>query len=84
MFNRFLDIFLAALLFAFLLPLLAWYAIKAALNSRRDGSTRAAISKIDLAGIDLLRRQFAVEFNFERAIEAYEDLIDSTFVEGRP
>lgn len=82
MFDRILDVVFAVLLFTFLLPFLAWYAILAPSNSRRGRSTRSAISKIDLAGIGLLKRQFAAEFNFERAIEAYEDLIDATFAEG--
>ena len=60
--------------------MLAWNAILA-LNSMRSRSTHTSIPKIDLAGIGPLKRQFAGEFNFERAIEAYEDLIDSTFAE---
>ncbi|MGC1463975.1 MAG: hypothetical protein WA802_17375 [Terracidiphilus sp.] len=77
MFDRFLNFFLAALLLAFFLPLLAWYSIRATLDSRRSRPNRSELSEIGR-----LKRQIAAEFNFERAIEAYEELIDSTFAEG--
>ena len=83
LFNRFLDVLLAALLVAFFLPSVAWYAVVAGISSMRGRSTRSAISQMDFAGIGLLKRQFAGEFNFERAIDAYEELIDSTFAGGR-
>ncbi len=78
MFDRFFDLLLVALLLTFFLPLLAWYSILAKLDSRRSHRNR-----FELFEISLLKRQITGEFNFERAIEAYEDLIDSTFAEGR-
>ncbi len=78
MLDRCLDILLAALLLTFFLPLLAWYSVLARLDSLRSRSNRSELFKMSL-----LKRQIAGELSFERAIEAYEDLIDSTFAEGR-
>jgi hypothetical protein len=72
------DLGFAALLLTFFLPLLVWYSILASLESRRSGSNRSQLFKIDL-----FNPRIAGEFCSERAIEAYEDLIDSTFAEGR-
>lgn len=79
MLDRCVDSLVAALLLAFFIPLLAWYFIRNAIDSRRSSTNRAELFKIDL-----LERQIAGQFQFERAIEAYEELIDSTFAEGRP
>jgi hypothetical protein len=57
--------------------LLAWYSILAAFESRRTAFNRTRISAA------YLFKQTVGEFNFERAIEAYEELIDSILVEGR-
>jgi hypothetical protein len=61
------------------IPVLALQSIPGRLrfgaaHLRRTKSTRIAS----------LKKQIASEFNFERAIEAYEELIDATFAEGRP
>lgn len=79
MFDRRLDVFAAALLLVFLLPLIAWHAIRAGLRSWTKIFHRSQTA--NLAG---LRQLFACEFHFERAIEAYEELIDSTYAGGRP
>jgi hypothetical protein len=76
--DRFVDFLLMALILGFLLPLLGWYSILAGWDSVRAGRHRRKV-----AGVDLFKQQIAGEFNFERAIEAYEELIDSTFAEGR-
>ena len=78
MLDRCFDLLLAALLLIFFLPLLAWYSVLARLDSWRSRSNQSELFKISL-----LKRQIAGELSFERAIEAYEDLIDSTFAEGR-
>jgi hypothetical protein len=77
MLDRCADVLQAALLLSYFLPLLAWYSILAAYESRRAVSKRSRVS----AAYHF--KQTAGEFNFERAIEAYEELIDSTFAEGR-
>ena len=75
------DLLLEGLLVTFFLPLLTWYSIQAASHSRRAGFGRARIFKAGLF------RQSVGEFNFEHAIEAYEELIDeligATFAGGR-
>jgi hypothetical protein len=76
--DRFVDLLFAALLVTFFLPLLGWYSILAGWDSVRAGLNRRKVS-----GVELFKQQIAGEFNFERAIEAYEELIDSTFAEGR-
>ena len=76
--DRFVDFLLMALILGFLLPLLGWYSILAGWDSVRAGRHRRKVS-----GIDFFKQQIAGEFDFERAIEAYEELIDSTFAEGR-
>ena len=78
MLDRCLNVLFAALLLAYFLPLLAWYFIRAALDS-----TRADSNRDELFRIDFLRRQIAGQFSFEHAIEGYEELIDSTCAEGR-
>jgi hypothetical protein len=72
------DAVLAASLLLFFLPLLAWTSIPGGLHLGRDRRHRTKT-----AGNNLLKKQITAEFNFERAIEAYEELIDSTFAEGR-
>jgi hypothetical protein len=76
--DRLVDLLLSALIFTFFLPLLGWYSILAGWDSVRAGLNRRKVS-----GVDYFKQQIAGEFNFERAIEAYEELIDSTFAEGR-
>jgi hypothetical protein len=75
LFYRSLDAVCAALLPVFFLPLLAWYSIRAKLDFRGEPA--------EIAEIGLLKKQIVSEFNFERAIEAYEELIDSTFAKGQ-
>jgi hypothetical protein len=76
--DRCLDAIVAALLLVLFVPVLVWYSIRAGLRSRAAIFHRAKSSRIAN-----LEQQIAGEFNFELAIEAYEDLIDSTFAEGR-
>lgn len=76
--DRCANLLLAALLLAFFLPLLGWYSILAGLDSVSAGLNRRKPS-----GVDLFKQHAAGEFNFERAIESYEELIDSTFAEGQ-
>ena len=76
--DRFVDFLLMALILGFLLPLLGWYSILAGWDSVRAGLNCRKVSEVEL-----FKQQIAGEFNFERAIEAYEELIDSTFAEGR-
>jgi hypothetical protein len=76
--DRCLDAVTAALLLVLCVPVFAWCSICAEVRSsvpalQRDKSPRTRN----------LQQQIAGEFNFERAIEAYEDLIDSTFAEER-
>lgn len=74
---------LAALLLAFLLPLLAWRIVLASASTLaarlRDGS---AGNPAQRQRLNLLKQQLVGEFAFDRAIEAYEYLIDSTYAEG--
>lgn len=79
MFDRCVDAVVAALLLVALLPSLAWYSLRAGLRSRA-----AAFHRAQPARIAALKQQIAGEFNFEHAIEAYEDLIDATLAESRP
>jgi hypothetical protein len=76
--NRAWDAVLAASLLFFFLPLLACYSILGGLHLGRDRRDHTKTARINL-----LKKQIAGEFNFECAIEAYEELIDSTFAEGR-
>ena len=78
MLHRFVDLFSEALFVVFFLPLLAWYSIQDWMNARHRSLSRR---RILTAG---LFRQSVGEFNFEHAIEAYEELIDFTFAGGRP
>jgi hypothetical protein len=75
--DRFVDLLHSSLLLAFFLPVLVWYFIRSRSSSRRADSNRTERSKVDL-----LKRRIAGQFSFERAIEAYEELIDETFAEG--
>jgi hypothetical protein len=83
--DRCSDATLAALLLALSLPLLAWYLILAGFDSLRSAATRRQFNRgyKTLGHPGLLKPQFVGEFAFERAIEAYEHLIDSTCAEGR-
>ena len=83
MFSRLLDVLLVVLIVVFFLPSLAWHAGAARVNFLRARSTRLAHSQADPATVGLRKPKSAPEFNFERAIHAYEELIDSTSAEGR-
>ncbi len=76
MVSRSVDSFLEGLLITFFLPLLAWYSIQAPSDSLRAGLGRARVLKHDIF------RQTVGEFNFEHAIEAYEELIDELIDAG--
>jgi hypothetical protein len=78
-FDHCLDSALAALIFS--LSLLVFSSIFAKLKS----VTRAILSRLCMGRNPnkLLKLQFSDEFDFERAIEAYEGLIDSTLANRR-
>jgi hypothetical protein len=80
-FDHCLDSALAALLLIFSLSLLVFSSIFAKLKS----VTRAILSRLCMGRNPnkLLKLQFSDEFDFERAIEAYEGLIDSTLANRR-
>lgn len=77
MLDRLVDLLHSSLLLAFFLPVLVWYFIRAQLNSRRADPYRAGRSQVDR-----FKRRIAGQFSFDRAIEAYEELIDETFAAG--
>lgn len=87
MLDRYSDAKLAALLLAFSLPLLAWYLIRAGFDFLRTLTARRLFGRgfktLGQPALGLLKPQFVGEFAFDRAIEAYENLIDSTYAEGR-
>jgi len=82
-FDHCLDSALAALLLVFSLSLLVFSSILAKLKS----VTRAILRRLCVGRrsnrYELLKLQFSDEFDFERAIEAYEGLIDSTLANRR-
>ena len=78
MVSRLLDLCLDVLFITFLLPSLAWYLVQTSICSSRNGFGPAMLLKTGVF------RKSVGEFNFEHAIEAYEELIDSTFAGGRP
>lgn len=77
MLYRLVNSVLEGLLASFFFPLLAWYAAKETLHDWRarfvDGWPQGTRRF----------RQSVGETNFEHAIEAYEELIDSTCAEQR-
>lgn len=86
MLDRCVKVSFAVLLLAVTLPLLAWYVLLAGLDSAYTAIRRRASRRRNLVGsfrVGRLNQQFAGEFAFDRAIEAYEYLIDSTYGEGR-
>lgn len=83
MLERLIDVVAACFLIAFSLPLLVTYSILAWLGSM-------ALTILGLRGDGprsgrpvWLKRPSAGEFEFEHAIEAYEELIDLTLAEMR-
>jgi hypothetical protein len=82
--ERSVDIAFAGLLLAFSLPLLAFYSVLAKLDSASPAPFRRLRMGRRLSPIETLNLQFAEEFGFEHAIEAYEQLIDSTLASRRP
>jgi lipopolysaccharide/colanic/teichoic acid biosynthesis glycosyltransferase len=83
-FNRSVDNALAGLLLTLSLPLLAFYSILAQLDSVRPAFLRRFRVGRKFSRLELLKLQFAEEFGFERAIEAYEELIDFTVAGRQP
>ncbi len=89
MFLRFLDlnrcanIVFASALLIFFLPLFALYFVLSRFNARGSRLIGPQSVKTGPFSIDLLRRRLAAELTFDRAIDAYEELIDSTFAEER-
>lgn len=85
MLYRCFNLPLAALQLALFLPLFVCYLFVVRLDSGRSRSNRSELFKNGPS-----RRRIAGAFSFERALdgyafhEAYEYLVDSSFVEGRP
>ena len=51
----------------------------AAMRNRRRACGARTVSDVELSALDVMREQWAAnEFAFEHAIEAYEELIDTT------
>jgi hypothetical protein len=81
--NRGVDIALAGLLAAFSLPLLTFTLLITRLQSGAAAIAPRPGADRGTRGRGALQPPFADEFGFERAIEAYEELIDATHTEGR-
>jgi hypothetical protein len=79
--NRCVNNALAGLLFTFSLPFLVFGAVLAGLESRSPAILRRLRSFRKGGRLAFLKPQCAEEFGFERAIEAYEELIDSTLAD---
>lgn len=79
MLRRIVDTLLSAMLVAALLPMVILSALCGRLRQRRGGKTkrRAAV------GNDPAPKLSFGEFQFERAVEAYESLIDAVLAENR-
>jgi hypothetical protein len=71
-----LLLFFSILLLVFRFILTGLVSVSLAVFRRRRANRRSI-------PFELLKLQYAGEFRFERAIQAYEQLIDSTFAEGR-
>jgi hypothetical protein len=78
------DNLTATLILTFSLPILAIYYILDRLNPLDGTALRIRRAGICSNRAELMQLKFAGEFHFERAIEAYEELIDSTFADGQP
>ena len=84
MLDRCVKVLFAVLLLAVTLPLLAWYLLLSGIDSACTAIRRRASRNRNRLGslrTGRLTKQFAGEFAFDRAIEAYEYLIDSTYAE---
>ena len=87
MHDRCLNDAFADFLRSFTRPLLAYYSPRASQDSMWPASSLRQndrrCNQIEFIRTDLLEQKFAGEFAFEHAIEAYEQLIDSTLAEGK-
>jgi len=72
---------LAGRVFAVLLPVLAFHSILVQLRSALHSALRRM--RISRHRPEPRNLEFAGEFGFDRAIEAYEELIDATLAERR-
>ena len=85
--DRCLNDAFADFLRSFTRPLLAYYSPRASQDSKRPASSLRRndrrFNQIEFIRTDFLEQKFAGEFAFEHPIEAYEQLIDSTFAEGK-
>jgi hypothetical protein len=79
MFRRTIDSFLGMMLLAVLLPLLILSVIRARLRHKSPAKSRP---RLPHAG-DPPPASTIGEFQFERAVEAYEGLIDAVLAEKR-
>ena len=71
----------AGLLLTFSLSLLAFYSILAELDSKVPALSRRSRMGRRRNHTEFLKLQMVEQFSFERAIEAYEELIDSTLAD---
>jgi len=78
-----LDNALAGLVLTFALPLLACYTILTKLDSTRRAVFRQLGIDRGVNRVEIVPLKGAEQFEFERAIDAYEELIDSGHANGR-
>ena len=78
-----MDIALAGLVFSVSIPLLAFSVVLYKLDSESLSIFRPNFVRGRLRRGMQSKLQLAEEFEFERAIEAYEELIDSTYKQRR-
>lgn len=82
MLKRSLDTTLAGLVLAVSIPFLVLSAILAALRSEWRSAHRRILIRQDWRRSEFKEPRFMVDdFGFDRAIEAYESLIDATIAE---
>jgi hypothetical protein len=79
MFRRNFDSLLGTVLLAALLPMVILSAFRDALRLRRRGKAKRRA----VAGDTPAPKPACGEFQFERAVEAYESLIDAVIAESR-
>lgn len=81
MLDRGMDAALFGLLFLFAPPLLALDTFLANLNRHGPAAVCRILVRSGFTRPHRLHPQSAHQFNFDRAIEAYEELIDATLAE---
>jgi hypothetical protein len=81
MFDRGMDAALTGFLFLFAPPLLALDTLLAKLNRRGPAAARRILARCGFTRLERYHSQSPHQFCFDRAIKAYEDLIDATLGE---